>query len=120
MSAQAIVLVGHGAREPRWAVPLERLAAALSKQAGDVAVRPAYLGFMAPSLSEALAALYREGARKIRVVPVFLGAGSHVLRDIEDLVAAARTLYPALELSLEPPVGERREVTEAIASAIAS
>lgn len=119
MSAPAILLVGHGARDPSWAAPIERLADAVGKRVNGSPVRIAYLEFLHPGIPEALEALYREGVRKARVVPIFLGAGGHVLNDIAERVAAARLLRPDLEIALEPPVGERQQVTEAIAEAIA-
>jgi sirohydrochlorin cobaltochelatase len=118
MSAEAIVLVGHGARDPAWAAPLERLAGTLRGGGGEV--RLAFLEFMAPDITAALEALYRCGTRSVRVVPVFLGAGGHVVRDVGEQVAAARALRPDLRVALEPAVGERQEVVAAIAAAIAS
>jgi sirohydrochlorin cobaltochelatase len=114
---EAIVLVGQGARDPAWAAPLERLADAL-RERGHL-VRLAFLEFMAPNLSTTLDALYRNGTRSVRIVPVFLGAGGHVVRDVGEQVAAARALRPDLRVAVEPPVGERAEVVEAIARAIA-
>ncbi len=119
MSPQAILLVAHGARDPRWAAPVERLADALARRVNGSPVRIAYLEFLHPGIPEALESLYHEGARRVRVVPVFLGAGGHVVNDIAARVSAARVLRPDLDISLEPPVGERPQVTEAIASAIA-
>jgi sirohydrochlorin cobaltochelatase len=119
MSARAILLVAHGARDPRWAAPIERLAEAIAARVNGTPVRIAYLEFLHPGIPEALESLYQEGARKVRVVPVFLGAGGHVVSDIAERVAAARVLRPDLEISLEPPVGERPQITEAIAEAIA-
>jgi sirohydrochlorin cobaltochelatase len=118
MSGDAIVLVGHGARDPAWAAPLERVAEALRARGNQV--RLAFLEFMAPDITTALDALYRGGTRNVRVVPVFLGAGGHVARDVGEQVAAARALRPDLRVALEPPVGERAEVVEAIADAIAA
>jgi len=118
VSAQAILLVAHGARDPRWAAPIERLADALAKRVNGSPVRIAYLEFLHPGIPEALESLYHDGARKVRVVPVFLGAGGHVVNDIAERVAAVRVLRPDLEIALEPPVGERPQVTEAITSAI--
>lgn len=120
MSPQAILLVAHGARDPRWAAPIERLADALARRVNGSPVRIAYLEFLHPRVPEALESLYHEGARKVRVVPVFLGAGGHVVNDIAEHVAAARVLRPDFQISLESPVGERALVTEAIAEAIAN
>jgi sirohydrochlorin cobaltochelatase len=119
LSASAILLVAHGARDPRWAAPIERLADALARRVDGSPVRIAYLEFLHPGIPEALEALRQQGARRVRVVPVFLGAGGHVVGDVAERIAAARILRPDLEIALEPPVGDRQEVTEAIASVIA-
>ncbi|HEV8094285.1 MAG TPA: CbiX/SirB N-terminal domain-containing protein [Burkholderiales bacterium] len=120
MSAQAILLVAHGARDPGWAAPIERLAGEVEKRSEGSAVRIAYLEFLKPGIPEALDLLRQEGACKVRVVPVFLGAGTHVVYDIAGRVTAARVMRPDLEIAIDPPVGTQPQVTEAIASAIAA
>jgi len=111
-----IVLFAHGSRDPDWARPFEAIAAQLS---GDFLVRLAYLEIMRPTLGEAVGALAAAGARSIRVVPVFLGAGGHVKEDLPRLVAEAGRARPGLKLTLEAPIGEQPEVVAAIAKAIA-
>lgn len=74
---------------------------------------------MQPSLGECLAALYAEGIRTFRVVPVFFGYGGHLKVDLPRLVTEARDKLKDADISLEPPVGEQPEVIAAIARAIA-
>jgi sirohydrochlorin cobaltochelatase len=111
-----IVLFAHGSRDPDWARPFEAIAAQLS---AEFSVRLAYLEIMRPTLGEAVASLAAEGARSIRVVPVFFGAGGHVKEDLPRLVAEAERAHPQVQLSLEAPVGEQPEVVAAIAKALA-
>jgi sirohydrochlorin cobaltochelatase len=113
---QGILLFAHGSRDPEWARPFEGIAAQLS---GDFAVRVAYLEHMQPDLGAALAELAAAGVRSVRVVPLFLGAGGHVKKDLPRLLAAAAARHPGLELALEPPIGEQPELIRAIARAIA-
>ena len=112
-----IILFAHGSREPQWARPFETLAEVLSRKCGGP-VRLAYLELMQPSLGDAVAALASEGVQKIRVVPVFLAAGRHLREDLPRLAAQAREKFPGLEIQVEPPIGERASVVEAIAAAI--
>jgi sirohydrochlorin cobaltochelatase len=112
---QGIVLFAHGSRDPDWARPFERLAALLSKNT-DLEVRLAYLELMQPSLDTALSELASMKVASIRVVPVFLGFGGHVKRDLPELIAAAN---PGVKVTIDPPVGEQAAVIEAIAAAIA-
>jgi sirohydrochlorin cobaltochelatase len=112
-----IVLFAHGSRDPEWSRPFESIAERLSKK---FLVRVAYLELMRPSLGEAVAALAAEGAKTIRVVPLFLGPGGHVKDDLPRLVAAARAGHSQVEIALEKPIGEQPKVIEAIAEAIAA
>jgi sirohydrochlorin cobaltochelatase len=110
-----IVLFAHGSREPEWARPFERIAARLRTQ---FLVELAYLERMKPTLEEAVASLASKGAERVRIVPVFLGEGGHVREDLPRLAAAARARHPGIEIVLEQTVGERQEVTDAIAAVI--
>jgi sirohydrochlorin cobaltochelatase len=110
-----IVLFAHGSRDPDWARPFEAIAAQLS---GEFLVRLAYLEIMHPTLGEAVGELAAAGARSIRVVPVFFGAGGHVKEDLPRLVAEAKRAHPAVKLTLEAPIGEQPAVIAAIAKAI--
>ena len=112
----SIVLFAHGSREPEWAQPFERIAAKLRN---EFRVEVAYLEQMRPTLEEAIASLASKGARRVRIVPLFLGAGGHVRADLPRLVQAARERHAAVDFVLEPAIGERQEVTEAIAAVIA-
>jgi sirohydrochlorin cobaltochelatase len=110
-----IVLFAHGSREPEWARPFERIAARLRS---EFLVELAYLERMKPTLEEAVALLASKGARRVRIVPLFLGEGGHVREDLPKLAAAARARHPAIEIVLEQTIGERKEVTDAIAGVI--
>jgi sirohydrochlorin cobaltochelatase len=110
-----IVLFAHGSREPEWARPFERIAARLRTQ---FLVELAYLERMKPTLEEAVASLASMGAKRVRIVPVFLGEGGHVREDLPRLAAAARARHADVEIVLEPAIGERNEVTDAIAAVI--
>jgi len=112
---KGIVLFAHGSRDPEWARPFERIAAALSKRE-EFLVRIAYLELMQPSLDAAIAELVASGVASIRIVPLFFGAGGHVREDLPRLVAAAN---PPVRVTIDPPIGEQAEVVEAIAGAIA-
>jgi sirohydrochlorin cobaltochelatase len=110
-----IVLFAHGSREPEWARPFERIAARLRTES---LVELAYLERMKPTLEEAVALLASKGVKRVRIVPVFLGEGGHVREDLPELAAAARARHAGIEIVLEPAIGERQEVTDAIAAVI--
>ena len=110
---QGIILFAHGSRDPEWAGPFERIRHKLQANK-DLEVRLAYLEIMKPSLDEVLAELSGK-VDAIRIVPVFLGYGGHIKKDLPELVAAAN---PRVKVIIDPPVGERPDVIEAIARSI--
>jgi sirohydrochlorin cobaltochelatase len=112
---EGIVLFAHGSREPQWAAPFERIARQLAEK---FFVEIAYLERMRPTLEEAVGRLASKGAKRIRIVPVFLGVGGHIKEDLPKLADAARARHAGLEIVLERTIGEREEVTDAIAAVI--
>ncbi len=110
-----IVLFAHGSREAEWAQPFERIA---SKLRNEFRVELAYLEQMRPTLEEAIASLASKGAQRVRIIPLFLGAGGHVREDLPQLAQAARERHAGVEIVLERTIGERAEVTDAIAAVI--
>jgi sirohydrochlorin cobaltochelatase len=114
---RGLLLFAHGARDARWSAPFEDVAARLRATASEVPVELAFLEFMVPSLAEAGARLAVAGCTVVDIVPLFLGAGGHVRRDVPELVAALQTTYPAIAWRLLPAVGETGEVIAAMAAA---
>ncbi|AUN94036.1 sirohydrochlorin chelatase [Pseudazoarcus pumilus] len=115
MSESAIVLFGHGARDPQWAEPMCRAREILRRAAPDTEVELAFLEFMQPGLVDTIDCLARGGARRITVVPMFLAQGGHVKKDLPDLLDAARERHPTCQIELVPAVGESDMVIAAMA-----
>ncbi len=116
MSDRALILFAHGARDPRWAEPLQILQKRLATLAPGTPVALAFLEFMSPDLPSAAATLVAGGARRLQIVPVFLGQGGHVRDDLPRLVAALRSRHPQVDVRLSDAVGEVPEVLDAIAN----
>ena len=112
-----VLLFAHGARDRRWAQPFE----AVARQVRDAdAARPvelAFLEFMQPDLVEAGERLASAGCLRVDVVPLFLGAGGHVRKDIPELLARLQAAHPTVQWRLHPAVGETDAVVEAMARA---
>ncbi len=115
MSAKALILFAHGARDPRWKAPFQRLQELSSAALPQANVRLAFLELMTPQLPETVAELVAEGCAEVTIVPVFLGQGGHVLRDLPMLIDELRTHYPALGITVAAAVGESPDVLQAIA-----
>ena len=112
---QALILFAHGARDPRWAAPFERLRQIAQAALPGTDVSLAFLELMSPRLPEAVAGLVQQGIVNVSLVPVFLGQGGHVLRDLPLLVDELRSAHPGLQIAVAPAVGEDAAVLDAIA-----
>ncbi len=111
---KAIILFGHGARDPRWREPFDRLATLWRTQHSDTPVEVAFLEMMQPLLEGAVASLVGSGATQVTVVPVFFGQGGHLRNDFPVLLAACQEKFPQIALSATPAVGEDLAVLQAI------
>ena len=115
MAKRALILFAHGARAASWAAPFERLRALTQARMPDVVVALAFLELMTPALPELVAELAASGVSELTVVPVFLGQGGHVLRDLPLLVERLRLDHPGLAIAVAEAVGENAAVLDAIA-----
>lgn len=114
-----LLLFAHGARDPRWAAPFEDVAARVRAARPGVPVRLAFLEFMASDLREAGRQLAAEGCTQVEVLPLFLGAGGHVRKDLPALLAELGQAHPGVAWQLHPAVGELDPVIAAMADAAA-
>ncbi|MBA3589444.1 CbiX/SirB N-terminal domain-containing protein [Methylibium sp.] len=114
-SRPGVLLFAHGARDALWARPFEAVAQALREREPEMPVALGFLEFMTPDLRGAGDALAALGCRKVSVVPLFLGAGGHVRKDLPLLLDALRAAHPHIEWQLAPAVGEDAAVVAAMA-----
>lgn len=117
---QGIILFAHGAADPRWAAPFEAVAERVRTLSPGSAVRLSYLERMAPDLPTAGAELAAAGCSAVTVLPLFLGTGGHVRRDLPLLIDALRAAHPQVGWTLEPAAGEHALVAEALAQVAAA
>ena len=113
----AILLFAHGAHDPRWAAPFEAIAARMRSAEPERIVALAFLELMTPRLAEAADALIAAGVRRIDIVPLFLGTGGHLRKDLPPLVEAVRVAHPEVAIELHAAIGEHPDVAEAMARA---
>lgn len=114
-SKTGLLLFGHGARDPRWSQPFEAIAAHIRSSRPETPIQLAYLEFMSPDLGTGGAALVAQGCRLVHVVPLFLGVGGHVRKDLPALMSRLRTAHPQVTWTLAPAAGEAPQVVAALA-----
>ena len=109
-----ILLFAHGARDPDWARPVERLKRMLSERMHGALVEAAYLEHMSPTLEQAAEDLVTQGATELSIVPVFIAQGGHLREDLPRRVEAIVARHPAVPVRIAPPIGEIDTILSAI------
>jgi sirohydrochlorin cobaltochelatase len=111
----ALLLFAHGSSEAAWAEPFRKLQTIMRTRAPGTIVELAFLERMTPDFETAVAALEKNGVRKIAVAPIFLAMGGHLKNDLPALVSAAAT-RTGIEFRILPALGEVDNLLEAIAA----
>jgi sirohydrochlorin cobaltochelatase len=111
---RGLILFAHGARDARWAEPFEAIAAAVRSRAPGLRVQLAYLEMMTPDLGRAADAMAAEGCLHIDILPLFLGTGGHLRRDLPPLVDAVAARHPSITITLHAAAGEAPAVVAAL------
>jgi sirohydrochlorin cobaltochelatase len=114
MGRRALVLFAHGARSASWAEPFERLRDMAAARAPELDVSLAFLELMSPRLQDQVASLAAQGVDDVTVVPVFLGQGGHVLRDLPLILDEMRLAHPGMKIHTVGAVGEDPTVLQAM------
>ena len=102
----ALILFVHGARDPRWAVPFERLRDLITARSPDIPVRIAFLEHGTAALSQAAIDDAAAGVLRIKVVPNFFGRGVHLREDFPRHLAAAKARLPEGAFAVTDAAGE--------------
>ena len=82
MTKTAVLICGHGSRDPQAIAEFELVTAALRPRLPEFDFATGYLEFARPTIRDGLAALSAQGARQILAVPGMLFAASHVKNDL--------------------------------------
>ena len=70
---------------------------------------------MSPSIIESGTSLATKGCNQVTVVPLFLGAGGHVRKDLPRLMEELAQAHPNVEWTLSRAVGETDILIQALA-----
>ncbi len=105
MSA-AIVLFAHGARDPEWALPFEKMRALIQQRLPETTVLLSYLELMQPNLETAIGNLEQQGISQVTLIPMFLARGGHLKQDLPKLIDRIQSNHSGLSVKLAPAIGE--------------
>src|SRR6266404_4024787 len=119
MRETAVLLCGHGSRDPEAIAEFELAAASLrSRLQHDFAT--GYLEFARPTIQEGLGQLMARGARQILAIPGMLFAASHVKNDLPWEMNSFIADNPGIDVRLGRDLGIEPKLLEAAADRIAA
>jgi sirohydrochlorin cobaltochelatase len=121
MSEPAVLLCGHGSRDPDAIAEFEVAAAAVRRGLGDGRdFATGYLEFARPTIGAALAGLAARGAREILAIPAMLFAASHVKNDLPWEINTFMAANPGVAVRFGRDLAIDPKLLEAAAGRIAA
>jgi sirohydrochlorin cobaltochelatase len=120
MSGTAVLLCGHGSRDPQAVEEFEVAAAALRPRLPGFDFATGYLEFARPTIRDGLALLTARGARRILAIPGMLFAASHVKNDLPWEVNSFIADNPGIDVCLGRDLGIDPKLLQAAADRIAA
>ncbi|MDR3323526.1 MAG: CbiX/SirB N-terminal domain-containing protein [Zoogloeaceae bacterium] len=112
----ALILLGHGARDPEWAAPLLTVRDQVRATHPACRVETAFLEFMSPDLASRVAELAQANIQTITVLPMFIAQGAHLKKKLPLQVTRLQREYPTLKLALAPAIGTADQVLAAMSA----
>jgi sirohydrochlorin ferrochelatase len=110
----ALLLIAHGSRQDEANSDLLYIAEELRKRCEFDWVEPSFLELAEPNIETGGMRCVEQGAERVILVPYFLSAGVHVLRDLtaaRDLLAVR---FPHVEFRLAEPLGRHELMLQVI------
>ena len=119
MTDTAVLLCGHGSRDPEAIEEFELAAAALRPRLHGFDFATGYLEFARPTIRDGLALLAARGARRILAIPGMLFAASHVKNDLPWEMNSFIAENPDIDVRLGRDLGIDPKLLQAAADRIA-
>ena len=94
--ADAVLLVGHGTRDPAGVAEFLLLAERVRGLLLPLPLEACFLELAQPTIADGLNRLIGFGARRVTVVPLLLTAAGHAKRDIPGAIAEVSGVHPEL------------------------
>ena len=120
MTRTAVLLCGHGSRDPEAIREFELAAAALRPRLPGYDFATGYLEFARPTIKEALELLAVRGARRILAIPGMLFAASHVKNDLPWEMNSFIAEHPEIDVCLGRDLGIDPKLLQAAANRISA
>jgi sirohydrochlorin cobaltochelatase len=107
----ALLIVGHGSRDPRGAGEFHELVS-LVRDRAPVPVEGGFIELSRPPISECVNRLREGGAREISAVPLMLLAAGHAKDDVPATLVREKMSHPDLDFHYGRALGIRPELLQ--------
>lgn len=114
----AVLLIAHGSRHGPANDDLHQLAARFADRGDYPIVEPCFLELAEPEIATGGDRCVARGATRVLMIPYFLSAGVHLLRDLTAARDALRRRHPGVEFRLGPALGPHPLLDELVTARI--
>ena len=108
----ALLIVGHGSRDPRGAREFHDLVGLVRRRNPALTVEGGFIELSRPPISECVDRLAEGGARNVAAVPLMLLAAGHAKDDIPATLVREKMGHPAMSFGYGRALGIRPELLE--------
>jgi sirohydrochlorin cobaltochelatase len=112
--APALMIVGHGSRDPRGAREFHDLVDLVRRRNPSLTVEGGFIELSRPPISECVDRLAESGARNVAAVPLMLLAAGHAKDDIPATLVREKMGHPEMSFSYGRALGIRPELLELV------
>ena len=110
--APALLLVGHGSRDPRGAREFHDLVSLVRRRNPSLTVEGGFIELSRPPISECVERLSRSGATSVAAIPLMLLAAGHAKDDIPATLVREKMDHPKMSFDYGRALGIRPELLE--------
>jgi len=114
----AVLLIAHGSRHQAANEDLYAMAARFAARGDYPIVEACFLELADPDIASGGSRCVARGATRVLMIPYFLSAGVHLLRDLTAARDELSRLHPGVEFCLGPPLGPHPLLDELVAARI--
>jgi sirohydrochlorin ferrochelatase len=114
----AVLLIAHGSRHASANADLHALAARFAERGQYPIVEACFLELAEPDIAAGGARCVQRGAHRVLMVPYFLAAGVHLVRDLAAARDGLARQHPDVEFRLGPALGPHPLLDDLVAQRI--
>ncbi len=111
----AVLLIAHGSRQPAANGDLVALARRLEASGAHPIVEPCFLELAEPDIATGARRCLERGAKRVLMIPYFLSAGVHLLRDLTAARDQLAREHARAEFRLAAPLGPHELLDQLVA-----